>query len=564
MGEKDNTTGALLSASLKSPAMFRGAEAAGSLRRQRASSTSFKSSAHNESSPAKINLPSSSLSAFEVDDRLGKGAFGVVHRARRKQDGKWYVIKTVSLGEMEEGARSEAVNEVHILASISSPYVVKYYDSFVEREELHIVMEYCNRGDLQRIIHKLKRENCRSIAEEKIWAIFVQVALGLHHLHSRQILHRDMKAANVFIHKDEASGRQQVKIGDLGVAKLLNTKTTLATTMVGTPYYLSPELCRSQAYDARSDVWSLGVLLYQCCTLKLPFDADNPYLLMTKIIEGEYEALSSKYLSTSLVKLVERLLTADPQRRPSLQNILSLSDVQAKCLALGHALPPSVPPVPSSPPPSPSPAAGISVGVVTGRRGSTTTPKPPELASSTRPTSSSQHQVREGRERLPSLVSSPPRQTLPLAWTGADHDSPNPQLYPENAENPTSPSPTWTRGRQPSRLEASQELPAGTARGSGRVPALALPPPLIISPHSSLDRDPFSPSPSHRHHRPSTLTPASSTSPPPPPLSSSTSSARARLSSRNSFGRSTDLPAHRKALSSISDSFAPELVGLFP
>eukprot|EP00624_Nannochloropsis_granulata_P003167 evm.model.NODE_26029_length_10663_cov_35.096878.3 len=404
------------------------ADAAGSLRQQRPSSTPInKPGPSRSSSPSTTSRLPSSLSDFDVDERLGKGAYGVVHRARRKRDGKVYVIKTVPLTDLKDSERSEAVNEVNILASIASSYVVKYYDSFVEQDELHIVMEYCNRGDLQRIIYKLRKEKYRSLAEDKIWAIFVQVALGLHHLHSRQILHRDMKAANVFIHKDGATGRQFVKIGDLGVAKLLSNNTSFATTMVGTPYYLSPELCQNKRYNERSDVWSLGVLLYQCCTLRLPFDASNPITLMTKIIKGKYEPVSSKYLSPHLGELVRTLLTTDSDLRPSLKQLLSLPFVQEKCLAFGFSLPADVPVAPLSLPPQLSALAlslsGIPPESVPFMGKHDQSNPPPQQQQQ------QQQQQKEKRARLPSI-------TFPATGaTAAASPHANPDLHPYNSQH---------------------------------------------------------------------------------------------------------------------------------
>lgn len=98
----------------------------------------------------------------------------------------------------------------------------------------------------------------------------LQILLGLNHMHSKKILHRDIKTLNVFL-DDELS----VKLGDMGVAKILSTNTNFAKTIVGTPYYLSPELCEDKPYNEKSDVWALGVVLYECCTQRHPFDADN-------------------------------------------------------------------------------------------------------------------------------------------------------------------------------------------------------------------------------------------------------------------------------------------------
>jgi NIMA (never in mitosis gene a)-related kinase len=225
----------------------------------------------------------SQLSGFEIINRLGSGSFGTVYKVRRHADALIYVIKSVRIVELSGREQLEAINEVTILSKMNSPFVVRYYDSFIDQDSLHIVMEYCNRGDLQTLLKKAKEKNMSSLKENVTWNIFLQIVLGLHYLHNQKILHRDLKTANVFLMKDDSQPYFLVKIGDLGVAKLLETSTAFAKTIVGTPYYLSPELCADQPYRDKSDCWALGVLLYECLTLRHPFEARNQCALIMKV-----------------------------------------------------------------------------------------------------------------------------------------------------------------------------------------------------------------------------------------------------------------------------------------
>jgi len=168
---------------------------------------------------------------------------------------------------MSSQMRKEAVHEATILAKINSPYIVKYYDSFTEKSNINIIMEYCENGDLGLY---LKRQMGKSLPEQIIWRFFLEMCLGLQYLHSNKILHRDVKTINMFLTKEN-----KIKIGDLGVAKLLNQTANFAHTVVGTPYYLSPELCEEKPYNHKSDIWSLGCVLYELCTLKHPFESNN-------------------------------------------------------------------------------------------------------------------------------------------------------------------------------------------------------------------------------------------------------------------------------------------------
>lgn len=175
-------------------------------------------------------------------------------------------MKQIDTSNMSNSQRNEAINEARILSLINCQYVCKYFDSFQdEKKNIMIIMEYCENGDLGKF---LKRQMNKALPELKIWKFFIEMSLGLNHLHSLKILHRDIKTINMFLGKDDI-----IKIGDLGVAKQLNQTSNMAYTVVGTPYYLSPELCEEKPYNHKSDVWSLGCVLYELCTFKHPFEA---------------------------------------------------------------------------------------------------------------------------------------------------------------------------------------------------------------------------------------------------------------------------------------------------
>ncbi len=137
------------------------------------------------------------------------------------------------------------------------------------------------------------------------------------HIHDRKILHRDIKAPNVLL-----TSTGLIKLGDFGVAKCLNFTIEKAKTFTGTPYYLSPEIVQNLPYSFKSDIWSLGVLLYEICCLKLPFEAKSIPLLTLKIINGEYKPIPDFY-SKELKVLVNSLLRVDHELRPSINEILS-------------------------------------------------------------------------------------------------------------------------------------------------------------------------------------------------------------------------------------------------
>lgn len=150
--------------------------------------------------------------------------------------------------------REEARKEVSVLAQMKHPNIVSYIDSFEESGNLCIVMDYCDGGDLYNKIHSTRGV---PYTEDQIIDWFVQITLALKHVHDRKILHRDLKTQNIFLLRDGA-----VKLGDFGVAKVLTNTMELARTSIGTPYYMSPELVEHKPYNNKSDVWSLGCVVY--------------------------------------------------------------------------------------------------------------------------------------------------------------------------------------------------------------------------------------------------------------------------------------------------------------
>jgi len=214
----------------------------------------------------------------------------------------------------------EILNESSILSTCDNIYVVKYYDSFFYCGTFNIITEFCPYGDLFGYI-KFYKERGSKIEEKIIWIIFIQLSLGLSYLHHKKILHRDIKTKNIFI-----KNNLTVKIGDFGIAKILNSTSSYAHTFIGTPYYISPELCKDQPYNDKSDVWSLGCVLYELCTLNHPFEGGTQVEIYEKIMTQKFKAISPDY-SLELKKMVDLLLEKDEKKRPKMKDILKMKCV---------------------------------------------------------------------------------------------------------------------------------------------------------------------------------------------------------------------------------------------
>lgn len=182
-------------------------------------------------------------------------------------------------------------------------------------------MEYCEKGDLfQKITHFKKNDT--TFEEKEIWSVLIQILLGLKALHDRKIFHRDLKSANIFLCKNGA-----VKIGDMNVSKI--AKKGLLYTQTGTPYYASPEVWKDKPYDHKSDIWSLGCIIYEMCTLRPPFRAENMEGLYKKVVKGIYDKLPSRY-SPDLSECIKMMLHLQPNQRADCAKLLSLNFVKEK------------------------------------------------------------------------------------------------------------------------------------------------------------------------------------------------------------------------------------------
>ena len=255
------------------------------------------------------------MDGFEILEKLGDGAYSVVYKVRRKEDSKIYALKKVNLANLSQKEKENSLNEVRILASVKSTFVIAYKEAFIDESDqsLCIVMEYADKGDLYQKIIQFKKMGCL-IDEVDIWRIFIQMTKGLKALHDLKILHRDLKSANIFLFSDGSA-----KIGDLNVSKV--AYKGLGYTQTGTPYYASPEVWRDEPYDMKSDIWSLGCVTYEMLALHPPFRAENMEKLYNKVIQCQYGKISERY-SDDIKEIIKLLLKVKTKDRPTCAQIL--------------------------------------------------------------------------------------------------------------------------------------------------------------------------------------------------------------------------------------------------
>ncbi|XP_071787553.1 serine/threonine-protein kinase Nek1-like isoform X2 [Asterias amurensis] len=261
------------------------------------------------------------MDKYTKKKKIGEGSFGKALLVVSKTDGKEYVIKEINISKMKRKEKEESKKEVAVLRKMKHPNIVSYQDSFEELGNLYIVMDFCDGGDLYKAINGRRGV---LFPEDQVLDWFVQICLAIKHVHDRKILHRDIKSQNIFLTR-----KGIVKLGDFGIARVLNSTVELARTCIGTPYYLSPEICENKPYNNKSDIWALGCVLYEICTLKHAFEAGNMKNLVLKIIRGSYPPVSPRY-SYDLRNLLAQLFKRSARDRPSVNTILKKPYIQRR------------------------------------------------------------------------------------------------------------------------------------------------------------------------------------------------------------------------------------------
>ncbi|XP_066101218.1 serine/threonine-protein kinase Nek11 isoform X2 [Saccopteryx bilineata] len=256
---------------------------------------------------------------YVLQQKLGSGSFGTVYLVsdkKAKQGEELKVLKEISVGELNPNETVQASFEAQLLSKLDHPSIVKFYASFVEKDNFCIITEYCEGRDLDCKIKEYK-EAGKTFSEGQIIEWFIQLLLGVDYMHERRILHRDLKSKNIFLKNN------LLKIGDFGVSRLLMGSCDLATTLTGTPHYMSPEALKHQGYDTKSDIWSLACILYEMCCLSHAFTGSNFLSIVLKIVEGDTPSLPKRYPG-ELNAIMEGMLNKTPSLRPSAIEILKI------------------------------------------------------------------------------------------------------------------------------------------------------------------------------------------------------------------------------------------------
>ena len=272
-------------------------------------------------------------STYNIKGNLGSGSYGTVYIVEKKDCNQSYAMKRINTSNlMHTNDYRRQMHEMNILFFNKCPYLLHGLDvSYIrEKSRLDIITELYHGGNLNNLISKYRTIQ-KQIPNDTIWNIFIQICLGIHYLHSNDVIHRDLKPANILINSRD--NPTKIVICDFGASICLDNENAYCYTKIGTPYFMSPEQNNSNHYDKKTDIWSLGCILYELITLEKPFDANNINMLNQKINKGYYKPLKSNCLDTHIWSFIlKKMLEPDVNLRSSIDAILDLPEVREKII----------------------------------------------------------------------------------------------------------------------------------------------------------------------------------------------------------------------------------------
>ncbi|GBM60659.1 Serine/threonine-protein kinase NIM1 [Araneus ventricosus] len=250
------------------------------------------------------------IGLYRLKEELGTGNFSQVRAGVHALTKERVAVKILDKSKLDNKTQKMLAREILSMETLHHPHVIRLYEVLETLSRIYLVMEYANGGEL---FHRISQHG--SFSEKSARPLFAQITAAVDHMHSHNIVHRDLKAENVFFH-----GPNTVKVGDFGFSTYIQDSQEPLRTFCGSPPYAAPELFRDDSYvGPMVDVWALGVLLYFMLTASMPFKATTVSGLKKQILEGEYTI--PDYLSTECHYLIVGILKQDPKSRTTLDQL---------------------------------------------------------------------------------------------------------------------------------------------------------------------------------------------------------------------------------------------------
>ncbi len=256
---------------------------------------------------------------YEKMGLVGEGSFGQVYKVKEKETGNIYACKIIDIVNSDEDLQT-ILKEISFLNDLVHPNITKLHRSFINEKTVWIVMEYINRGSGREILDRLclPGKKAKGLSEALVAVICREMLNGLVHIHEKNLIHRDLKAANVLF-----TSNGDVKLADFGVSGKLDNLVNSRMTFVGTPYWMAPETIKQDGTKTSADIWSLGITAMEFANGIPPLDTIHPMRAIFKIINNEPPVLKGKRFSDEFKEFIAACLVKNPLKRPSAKQLLS-------------------------------------------------------------------------------------------------------------------------------------------------------------------------------------------------------------------------------------------------
>ena len=259
---------------------------------------------------------------YRIQKCIGSGSYGSVFTVKKYTSNKTYAMKKVSTYRMNDKNKQQLINEIRIIKYCVCPYILPFVDCVYNSTNIEIITLYAKYGDFSKIIKK----RVRKFKENIIWSYFIQSCLGIEYLHNNNIIHRDIKSANIFLTRDD-----HIIIGDFGISKVLLNNNKLTNTCIGTPYYMTPEMLEHKEYDKSIDIWGLGCFLFELITFRPPFVGYCIKSLYNNINTNNFNLNINVYnhiYTLDLLSFPKKIIVKDITKRMDITALLNSKEIR--------------------------------------------------------------------------------------------------------------------------------------------------------------------------------------------------------------------------------------------